>query len=139
MMLIEVRKLNMQKKYSGECEFSYSAPQELVLVPLATFAGDVQVKISYWILEDDSVEVKGSVAYALQGKCSRCLNETSASFRGEIDAYFIPQGGKGEEEDYTYQKGVVDLTACVNDAIMLSMPYVLLCREDCEGIAWQDR
>lgn len=136
-MIIQVQKLNRQGKYSGELEFNYNASDKLISIPYVSFLNAVNVKIAYWILEDDSVEIKGSVNYFLKGQCSRCLKETGSHVTGEIDAYFIPDGGrKLEEDDYIYTNGVVDLTECVDDAIMLSMPYVLLCDENCEGIKY---
>ncbi len=134
-MVIEVQKLNIQKKYSGVIEFSYDAPSELIFVPYVKFK-EVKVNISYWILEDDTVEVKGNVKFVLQGKCSRCLKETQSSYDAEIDTYYVPQGKTGEDEDYYYSNGVLNLDECINDAIMLNMPFSLLCDENCEGIEW---
>ena len=50
---------------------------------------------------------------------------------GALDALFEP---KKDAEDYSYFGGIVDIAKAVEDAIMVSMPYTLLCDDDCEGI-----
>ena len=135
MMIIDIRKLNAQKKYSGSMEFSYTAPEELLDIPFVKFATPITVKFDYELYEDDSLEIRGSISYRLEGQCSRCLQETSQEIEGEIDAYFQPVKNA---EDYTYTNGVVDLTKAVNEAIMASLPFTLSCGEECEGISFYE-
>ena len=135
MMIIDIRKLNAQKKYSGSMEFSYTAPEELLDIPFVKFATPITVKFDYELYEDDSLEIRGSISYRLEGQCSRCLQETSQEIEGKIDAYFQPVKNA---EDYTYTNGVVDLTKAVNEAIMASLPFTLSCGEECEGISFHE-
>ena len=135
MMVIDIRKLNAQKKYSGSMEFTYEAPAALIEIPFTSFAAPVIVRFDYELYEDDSLEIKGTVAYRLEGKCSRCLKNAAVEIEGELDAYF--QNTK-EPEDYGYTGYSVDLTKAVEDAIMLSMPYLLLCDEACAGLEYSD-
>lgn len=132
-MRIDVRKLNVQKKYTGRMEFNYSAPESLIEIPFVKFAGDVKVSFEYELFEDDSLEINGSVCYRLEGQCSRCLKDTVQVVEGELNAYFEP---RPDFEDYGYTNGVIDLTKAVNEAIMASMPFVLSCGEDCEGLSY---
>ena len=133
MMVIDVRKLNAQKKYSGELVFDYEAPESLIDIPLVKFAAPVKVEAFYDLLEDDSMELTGKISFVLEGKCSRCLNEASMRVEGELDAYFEP---RKDSEDYSYSNGRIDLREAIEDAIMAAMPYVVLCKEDCEGIEY---
>jgi hypothetical protein len=133
MMIIDVRKLNAQKKYSGTLEFEYEAPENLIDIPFVKFSSPVKVEAEYELFEDDSLELRGKILYTLGGQCSRCLKETSERVEGELDAYFQPfKGG----EDYAYSGGVIDLTNAVNDAIMSSMPRTLSCGENCQDIRY---
>ena len=133
MMIIDVRKLNAQKKYSGTLEFEYEAPENLIDIPFVKFSSPVKVEAEYELFEDDSLELQGKILYTLGGQCSRCLKETSERVEGELDAYFQPfKGG----EDYAYSGGVIDLTNAVNDAIMSSMPRTLSCGENCQDIRY---
>ncbi|MDE6273851.1 MAG: DUF177 domain-containing protein, partial [Clostridiales bacterium] len=116
--------------------FEYAAADELISVPFVEFASPVSVSLHYEILEDDSVEVTGSVRFRLKGACSRCLKETEREFCGEIDAYFVTE--RTDSEDYFYQN-VIDLTDCLNDAVMIAMPPLLECEEGCVALAWKEQ
>ena len=135
MMIIDIRKLNAQKKYSGSMEFEYSAPESLIDVPFVKFASPVKVRFDYELFEDDSLEIRGNVSYRLVGQCSRCLKEATNDVEGELDAYFQPIK---DCEDYAYTNGIVDLKKAVEDAVMASMPFTLSCGEACEGLSYSD-
>ena len=132
-MIIDVRKLNAQKQYSGNMEFEYSAPEELIEIPFVKFAAPVKISFKYELYEDDSLEIRGKVVYRLEGQCSRCLKEAAQNVEGELDAYFEP---RKDYEDYGYTNGVIDLKKAVEDAIMASMPFSLSCGEDCEELSY---
>ena len=132
-MLIDIRKLNAQKKYEGRMEFAYSAPETFIEIPFVKFAAPVKIVFDYELYEDNSLEIRGTVSYVLEGQCSRCLKETKMQVEGELDAYFE---NRKDYEDYGYTNGVVNITQAVEDAIMASMPYVLSCGEDCETISY---
>ena len=132
-MIIDIRKLNAQKKYSGNFEFEYSAPEYLLEIPYVRFSSPVKISFDYELYEDDSIEIRGKVAYSLTGQCSRCLKETSMCVEGELDAYFEP---RQDYEDYGYTNGIVNLTKAVEDAIMASMPFLVVCSEECDKIAY---
>ena len=136
MVQIDVRKLNAQKQYAGDLAFEFVAAEELIFVPLARFASPVKAELHYEILEDDSVEVTGKIRFTLAGECSRCLNETTVEVCGEVDAYFVTENA--ESEDYLYQN-VIDLTDCLNDAVMIAMPSLLECGEGCVALAWKEQ
>ncbi len=136
MMVIDIRKLNAQKKYSGSMEFNYSAPESIIEIPFVKFKAPVKVLFDYDLYEDNSLEIRGSVIYILEGQCSRCLKETEQEVKGELNAYFED---RKDYEDYGYTNGIVHLENAVEDAIMASMPFVLSCGEDCEGISWTDK
>ncbi len=135
MMIIDIRKLNAQKLYSGRLEFSYSAPESLIEIPFTRFVAPVCVSFDYDLYEDDSLEIRGTVSFKLEGQCSRCLKDASQEVVGELDAYFEP---RKDYEDYGYTNGIVDLTKAVEDAIMACMPFSLSCGEDCEGIRYSE-
>ena len=134
MMIIDVRKLNAQKKYVGNMEFEYSAPETLIEIPYVKFSAPVKISFEYEIFEDDAVEIHGTVSYRLEGQCSRCLKETAVDVVGEMDALFEC---KKDFTDYGYTNGVLHLTKAVEDAIMASMPFSVTCADECEGISYQ--
>ena len=69
----------------------------------------------------------------LHGPCMRCLEPADSTF--EIDAREISQPGAGEELDSPYvDGGTLELGAWARDALALSLPRTILCREDCAGL-----
>ena len=115
---------------------------------------DLEVRIEPFTLGDDSYALEPDVipvrldisrttgpGYALrlrfqatlQGPCMRCLEPADATF--EIDAREISQPGAGEELDSPYvDGGILDLGAWARDALALSLPRAILCRQDCAGL-----
>ena len=114
-------------------EFEYPAPETLIEIPFVKFVGPVKIAFEYGLYEDDSLEIRGTVAYKLEGQCSRCLKAAEQDVEGELDAYFEP---RKDYEDYGYTNGVVDLKKAVDDAIMASMPFTISCGDDCEGLSY---
>ena len=47
MMIIDVKKLNAQKKYSGHMEFEYSALESLIEIPFVKFSSPVKIDFDY--------------------------------------------------------------------------------------------
>jgi uncharacterized protein len=70
---------------------------------------------------------------ALAGSCMRCLAPAAPTI--EIDAREVDRPGGGEELSSPYvQEEILDLEAWARDALALSMPVQVLCREDCAGL-----
>lgn len=132
-MLIDIRKLNAQKKYEGHMEFEYSAPESFIEIPFVKFAAPIKIEFDYELYEDNSLDIRGSISYLLEGQCSRCLKETKMQVEGELNAYFE---NRKDYEDYGYTNGIVNITQAVEDAIMASMPFTLSCGDDCEPISY---
>ena len=133
MMVIDVRKLNAQKQYTGTMEFDYSAPENLIDIPFVKFSSLVKIRFEYELYEDNAMEIRGTVSFELEGQCSRCLKDAKTTVEGDLDALFEPTA---QPEDYGYTGGIVRLEEAVEDAIMASMPFSLSCGEDCEGISY---
>ncbi len=136
-MTIDVRKLNVQKKYAGELSFEFEGDPSLIEIPYVSFSSPVVANLHYEILEDDSVEVTGTLTFSLKGACSRCLNEAERTFTGEVDGYFVTKDA--ESEDYLYSGGVIHLNDCLRDSLMLAMPMVLECGEECIPLQWNEK
>ena len=69
----------------------------------------------------------------LRGPCMRCLED--AALPVEVDAREVDQVNGGEELSSPYVHGdEVDVPAWTRDALVLSLPQQVLCREDCAGL-----
>lgn len=133
-MIIDVRKQNLRREYTGELNFTVNTPQENVTLPYCEIASETQVTGTFQIFEDDSVQITGKARYLLRGACSRCLKATEKWVEVEWNPLFVK--GESDGENYAYEHGVIELDQSVNDAVMLGMPYALLCDENCEGIEY---
>ena len=68
MMLIDIRKLNAQKKYAGSLEFDFDAPETLIQIPFVKFSLPVKVEFDYEIFEDELIIVS-----LFLKKCRLCI------------------------------------------------------------------
>jgi uncharacterized protein len=70
---------------------------------------------------------------AVVGPCMRCLEPAAPTFG--VDAREVSQPGQGEELESPYVRDeILDVGAWARDALALSLPEKLLCREDCAGL-----
>lgn len=130
-MEIEVKKLNALGKFTGVFAFDYTPPDDNCVIPLCKVEGDVAVTGEYEIYSDDSVGVKLTVKYKLSGQCSYCLQKAEKIIEFSEEVLFVPEK---DDENYYYDGIKINLTTAVNDAILISQPAILLCKEDCKGI-----
>jgi uncharacterized protein len=72
-------------------------------------------------------------AAQLNGPCMRCLGDARPDFA--VDAREIDQPGGGDELSSPYVADEdLDLRAWARDALALTLPAQILCREDCAGL-----
>ena len=76
--------------------------------------------------------VEGEIEYSLNAKCSRCLDDVIFHNIVEFDERYSED--KTDDDAYLYAKVLVDLTDMVNEKLLLSFPYSVLCKEGCKGI-----
>lgn len=70
----------------------------------------------------------------LEGPCMRCLEPAEPVFSVEAREVSQP-GDEAEELTSPYvDSGALDLRTWARDALALSLPQQLLCREDCRGL-----
>ena len=70
---------------------------------------------------------------ALTGSCMRCLMDAAPTVA--VDAREVDRPGGGEELTSPYIKDeLLDLEGWARDALVLSTPAQILCREDCAGL-----
>ena len=130
-MIIEVKKLNARKEYVGKFDFEYDPPADCCLIPLCKLEGKVKVTGNFEIYEDDSVGITLTVAYKITGQCSYCLKDAAKEVEFTSEILFVPEN---DDDNYLYDGIKIDLKPAVDDAILISQPNILLCKEDCTGI-----
>lgn len=74
--------------------------------------------------------------------CGRCLEEVRISLQGEVDGYYLidPASAEdiedleGDEYDVLGENDTIDIEVPLRAAILLEIPAVPLCDEDCQGL-----
>ena len=73
----------------------------------------------------------------LEGPCMRCLEPAHPDY--EVDVREVSQPGGGEElsSPYVSDEGELAVAQWAHDALALTLPGQLTCREDCAGLCGQ--
>jgi uncharacterized protein len=77
--------------------------------------------------------------------CTRCLKPFILQVKNKVQAHFVPrekQPSPGSEfeisetdiEKEIYEEGRIDLHGPIRDQILLEVPLILLCQQNCKGI-----
>ena len=88
---------------------------------------------------------QGSLETGLSVTCSRCLSDFTFLVKGDLKLHFTPRDENSKPADEIeltsqdveqefYDEDRIDLAYPVRDLILLSLPQVILCREDCAGL-----
>ncbi|MEG0585191.1 MAG: YceD family protein [Christensenellaceae bacterium] len=85
---------------------------------------------------EDSI-VSGHINTALSVVCDRCLSDIIYEVDLDVDEIYKKDTQADDEESYTYTGETIYLDKMVYDAIMLALPQVFLCKEDCLGLCQQ--
>lgn len=110
------------------------------LKPLSALNGNVDM-----IRTNDGILVRANLFTTVELTCSRCLTQFATPVRFQIDEEFHPTidiltGARlpqPEEADTATQIDVhhlLDLNELVRQDLMLALPLVPLCRNDCQGL-----
>lgn len=82
---------------------------------------------------EEGILVSGTVAGRMSCSCARCLKDFTQDIDMEVRELFS-HGSSGEEDGYRIEEGEIDLEPCIRDAVMLSIPFAPLCKEECLGL-----
>ena len=93
----------------------------------------------------DDVYLKGTVMTSVDASCSRCLDTLSYPIDSDLKSHFVPSLDQyTSERDVelhasdidaeVYENQQIDLTQSIRDSILLAVPVICLCNEDCKGI-----
>lgn len=86
----------------------------------------------------DGFLVQGEVIYIYQTNCDRCLGSFNGSQRAEVIeqfASYLPM--ETEEPTYVVQGDLIDLSDCIREQVLLSLPMKYTCKADCRGLCPQ--
>lgn len=82
----------------------------------------------------------GELSANIVGECARCAEDFQFRLVVPFAAVFVPHGQSSIEDDeddvdlYVYEGNEVDLTALLQESILLALPTLALCQEACRGL-----
>ncbi len=94
-----------------------------------------------------AVLVEGWVRTGLDLQCCRCLENFSYPLTSQIDVALFPEKDVVQEEEIELESedlktgffsgDELDLSGLIREQILLSIPYKVLCNEECKGLCSQ--
>ena len=81
----------------------------------------------------EGILVQGELEVTVPANCTRCLTNIDASYTLDIEELFtLPNSGNSQFE--IGDDNNLDLAPLIREESVVSVPYHLLCREDCQGL-----
>lgn len=86
------------------------------------------------------ISVRGKIGFLAVARCSRCLSDVSVDTNLEVNLILSPSEAEKKEEaggdiDYeTYRGRTIDLNDYMREQVNLSLPYKVVCAEECRGL-----
>jgi len=80
----------------------------------------------------EGIVVRGEITAPWTSSCSRCLTPVRGTATVHVDELY--ERNPLEGETYPLEDDIVDLELLVRDALLLELPKVPLCRDDCQGL-----
>jgi uncharacterized protein len=85
------------------------------------------------------VWVDGHISVAVEMPCARCTKPAHVTIDADLKIMLVPESTKKDEEDtgdFAYYDGqIAVLDELVHDEILLGIPMIPLCSEDCPGMS----
>jgi len=78
------------------------------------------------------IAVTGRVRFTTQDTCYRCLKETLSDRDASVGALF--DRNNDDDESYPLEGHEIDVSQMLRDEVMLSLPIVEDCGDDCPGV-----
>ena len=83
----------------------------------------------------DGVLVSGTVGVTVAGECGRCLEPIEQELVIDVQELYLYPGTDSDDAEASRLQGeLIDLEPLVRDEVVLELPFMPLCREDCAGL-----
>jgi uncharacterized protein len=138
-LVLDTRELGRRPGSQRQVTFSAPAPADLGIEVLRVPEGSpVEFELRLEAVME-GVLVTGTAQAELVGECARCLEEIHDEVVADFQELFVYDDGDiaadGEDEDVSRLEGdLLDLEPLLRDAVVLTLPFQPLCRDDCPGL-----
>ncbi len=93
-----------------------------------------KVKVNFDVtFLNPNVSVSGNIICYVKGNCDRCLTNLDKVVKLHFEQMFY-KDISANDDGYIYSTSMLDATKAVSDEIILSMPSLFLCQDDCKGL-----
>ncbi|MCL2490473.1 MAG: DUF177 domain-containing protein [Propionibacteriaceae bacterium] len=142
-LMLDLRSLGRHPGEQIVKHLDVAAPAELVVGMIGVPEGSPVAIDLTCQSAGDGVFVQGVVAVTLTGQCARCLTEFTRGASFDLqELYFYPGRGPqpGQDDDDEVDDALfvvddfIDLDPALREAVVLSLPFSPLCRDDCAGL-----
>ena len=143
-LVLDTRDLNRRPGTMNELTRTVTLPDDLGTDVIAIKAGspvEVEVRLESVV---EGVLVTGSVSGTATGACVRCLDPVSLEVDGTFQELFAyadraahhHEVGADADEDEVHElvDDLIDLEPVLRDAVVPTLPFQPVCREDCPGL-----
>ena len=139
-LVLDTRELGRRPGSQRQRTFTAPAPADLGIEVLRVPQGSpVEFDIRLEAVME-GVLVTGTATAGLVGECARCLEEIRDDVVADFQELFVydDEDSRADDEEDTgtsrLEGDLVDLEPLLRDAVVLSLPFQPLCREDCPGL-----
>ena len=132
----------------GGLNFSLLLNKDQLEIDQAGLSANVDIAVSGSLTRvGDDVYLKGKVITDVVASCSRCLDTLSYPIDNDLKSHFVSPDRyisarevelhASDIDTEVYENQQIDLTQSVRDGILLAVPVICLCKENCKGICSQ--
>jgi uncharacterized protein len=138
-LVLDTRELGRRPGSQRQMSFTAPAPADLGIEVLSVPEGspiDFELRLEAVM---EGVLVTGTARADLEGECARCLEEIDDEIVADFQELFVYEEkdteGDGEDDEASRLEGdLLDLEPLLRDAVVLTLPFQPLCRDDCPGL-----
>ena len=138
-LVLDTRELGRRPGSQRQVSFTAPAPADLGIEVLRVPEGspvDFDLRLEAVM---EGVLVTGSAHAELAGECVRCLEPLTDEVDADLQELFVYEESDSapdaEDADVSRLEGdLLDLEPLLRDAVVLSLPFQPLCRDDCPGL-----
>jgi uncharacterized protein len=138
-LVLDTRELGRRPGSQRSVSFSAPAPADLGIEVLRVPEGSpVELDLRLEAVME-GVLVTGTARADLTGECARCLEPLRDDVEVDLQELFVYEesdtAADDEDDDVSRLEGdLLDLEPLLRDAVVLSLPFQPLCRDDCPGL-----
>ncbi|MGD9765561.1 MAG: DUF177 domain-containing protein [Candidatus Binatia bacterium] len=106
------------------------------------FLGPARVALRYY-RSGQELFLDGTIRTDTAGHCARCLSRFEFCHEPLVSCVLVPRSGRwasealdggGDDQLMWYEGEEVDVSPIIRERLMLTLPTLPLCREDCRGL-----